>query len=78
MMPPFGADMVKSVMKSENLEAFLKTDERFDVCIMELFGNEALMVSDLASDVLSKEKIDDPQNSIPKNFREYLKNSIVH
>ncbi|CAG9809897.1 unnamed protein product [Chironomus riparius] len=43
MMPPFGADMVKLVMKSENLDAFLKTDEKFDVCIMELFGNEALM-----------------------------------
>lgn len=44
MMPPFGADMVKMVMKSENLEAFLKTDEQFDVCIMELFGTEGLMV----------------------------------
>ena len=61
MMPPFGADMVKSVMKSENLEAFLKTDERFDVCIMELFGNEALMVSDLASDILPRKYSDDPQ-----------------
>jgi len=45
MMPPFGADMVKMVMKSENLTDFLKTDEKFDVCIMELFGNEAMMVS---------------------------------
>ena len=61
MMPPFGADMVKSVMKSENLEAFLKTDEKFDVCIMELFGNEALMVSDLASDVLPRKYSDGPQ-----------------
>lgn len=46
-MPQFGSDMVNSVMKSEELKEFLKSDEKFDVCIMELFGDEALLVSKL-------------------------------
>lgn len=47
MMPTFGADMVKSVMRSDELHEFLKTDEKFDICIMELFGDEALLVCNI-------------------------------
>ncbi|KAG5673616.1 hypothetical protein PVAND_003645 [Polypedilum vanderplanki] len=43
MMPKFGIDMVNSVMKSEELHMFLKSNDKFDICIMELFGDEALL-----------------------------------
>lgn len=49
MMPPFGADLVKATMRSDELKEFLKSDEKFDVCIMELFGDEALLVSNIIS-----------------------------
>lgn len=45
MMPQFGSDMVNMVMQSQELWDFLKSDDKFDICIMELFGDEALLVS---------------------------------
>lgn len=45
MMPKFGADLVNNAMKSRELKEFLKSNEKFDVCIMELITGDALLVS---------------------------------
>ena len=45
MMPKFGSDLVHNAMKSKELKEFLKSDKKFDVCIMELITGDALLVS---------------------------------
>jgi hypothetical protein len=45
MIPKMSSEMVHTVMTSEKINEFLETDEKFDVCILELFANEALLVS---------------------------------
>ncbi|CAG9809898.1 unnamed protein product [Chironomus riparius] len=43
MMPNFGSDLVNNAMKSEELKEFLKSEKKFDVCIMELITGDALL-----------------------------------
>lgn len=45
MVPMMGLQMVNKIMESDELQEFLKEDEKFDVCILEIFATEALLVS---------------------------------
>jgi hypothetical protein len=49
MMPMMGADMVHEIMKSEELIEFMESDEKFDVCIFEIFTADALLVRKMIS-----------------------------
>jgi hypothetical protein len=71
-MPEFGKNMVNSVMRSEELNSFLESDEEFDVCIMELFGDEALLVSVFV--MLTRNDIISSKTLPPRAF---LKNSAA-
>lgn len=45
MMPTFGTGVIDETLSYESVQKFLKSKEKFDVCIVEIFYMETYMVS---------------------------------
>lgn len=40
-----GADIVRTFMEHKNMKDFLSKDQKFDVCVLETFNIDALLVN---------------------------------
>lgn len=47
MMPTFGIGVIDVTLSYESVQKFLKSKEKFDVCIVEIFYMETYMVSSI-------------------------------
>ena len=53
-MAKLGNDIVHNVMSNPKVEELMNSGEKFDVCIVEVFEEEALLVSDSKSKQFQK------------------------
>lgn len=46
MLHSYGAKVVIALMENPEMQMFMKSDEKFDVCFLEVFHSNALAVSE--------------------------------
>lgn len=45
MMPMFGKDLVELHMRNKEMRDLMTSEEKFDVCVMEVFMSDAFLVN---------------------------------
>lgn len=49
LMPMFGKDLFELHMKNKEMRKLMESEEKFDVCVLEIFMSDAFLVSQLTT-----------------------------